>query len=429
MTPGRLARLTLGLEQRRQQHILHQGRFAAARDPGQTHQPTERNLDIHRLEVVLGGTFQHQLRRRRCDRRELRGRDRFAPGEIVAGEGVRAAQALRLAPVDDPPASLARPRPDVEHAVGGKHHLRIVFDHHQRVAGVAQPLHDADHPAHVARMQADGGFIQHEQGVDQRGAERGGQIDALDLATRQRARLPVEGEIGEADIGQIAQARAHLGEQQQGGLIERRRQLKPTEERGDPLDRQQHDIVHAQTGKGLQLQVRPLRAGRSEALIAAGARAAIVGAIEDCVGVGARADSPEQGVGAQARTTADGAGGVGPVARQQHPDVHLVGLGLEPVEKAPDAIPLFIEVARPVGTALDHPLPMRLRQILPGDVERHAAQLGVADHVGLAFLEALGLPGLDRAAAQASRGVRDDQTEVDTDDPAEAAAGLAGADR
>ena len=71
---------------------------------------------------------------------------------------------------------------------------------------------------------------------------------------------------------------------------------------------------------------------------------------------------------------------------------------------------------------------MRLRQVLPGDVECHATQLGVADHVGLALLEALGLPGLDRAAAQASRGVRDDQTEVDTDDPAEAAAGLAGAD-
>ena len=255
MAPRRLARLALGLEQRRQQHILHQGRFAAARDPGQTHQPTERNLDIHRLEVVLGGAFQHQLGRGRCDRRKLRGRNRFAAREVIAGEGVGAAQALWLAPVDDAPAALAWPRADVEHAVGGKHHLRIVFDHHQRIAGITQPLHDADHPAHVARMQADAGLIQHEEGIDQRGAERGGQIDALDLATRQRPRLPVEGEISETNIGQIAQACAHFGEQQQGGLIERRWQLKATKERGDPLDRQQHDVMHAQTGKGLQLRV------------------------------------------------------------------------------------------------------------------------------------------------------------------------------
>jgi hypothetical protein len=43
-------------------------------------------------------------------------------------------------------------------------------------------VHDPDDAAHVARVQADAGLVEHEQGVHQRGAERGGQVDALHLA-------------------------------------------------------------------------------------------------------------------------------------------------------------------------------------------------------------------------------------------------------
>ena len=52
-------------------------------------------------------------------------------------------------------AVLAGTGTDVEHAVGGLHDLGIVLDDDQRVAGIAQPLHDADDAADVARMQAD----------------------------------------------------------------------------------------------------------------------------------------------------------------------------------------------------------------------------------------------------------------------------------
>jgi hypothetical protein len=43
-------------------------------------------------------------------------------------------------------------------------------------------LHGHVDAVHVARVQADAGLVQHEQGVDQRGAQRGGQVDALHLA-------------------------------------------------------------------------------------------------------------------------------------------------------------------------------------------------------------------------------------------------------
>src|ERR1700719_55279 len=64
-------------------------------------------------------------------------------------------------------AVFAGARSDIEYPICGPNHLRIVLDHDQRIAGVAQAVHDADDAVDVARMQADGGLIQYEQGVDQ----------------------------------------------------------------------------------------------------------------------------------------------------------------------------------------------------------------------------------------------------------------------
>ncbi len=55
-------------------------------------------------------------------------------------------------------------------------------------------------------MQADRRLVEHEQRVDERGAERGREVDALDLAARQRARLAVEREIAEPDVAQDSRA-------------------------------------------------------------------------------------------------------------------------------------------------------------------------------------------------------------------------------
>jgi hypothetical protein len=57
-----------------------------------------------------------------------------------------------------------------------------VLDDEQRVAVVAQALHDLDDASHVARMQADRRLVEHEQRIDQRRAERGRQVDALHFA-------------------------------------------------------------------------------------------------------------------------------------------------------------------------------------------------------------------------------------------------------
>jgi hypothetical protein len=103
----------------------------------------------------------------------------------------------------DLPAAFARARPHVDHAVGRQHHGRVVLDHHQRIAGIPQALHGLDDAVHVARVQADAGLVQHEQGVDERGAQRRRQVDALHLAARERAALAVQTQIADADIAQV----------------------------------------------------------------------------------------------------------------------------------------------------------------------------------------------------------------------------------
>ncbi len=102
---------------------------------------------------------------------------------------------------------LARARPHVYHAISGQHHGRVVLDHHQRVAGIAQAVHGLGYAVHVARVQADRRLVQHKQCVDQRGAERGREVDALYLAARKRAALPVQREVAYADITKVFEPR------------------------------------------------------------------------------------------------------------------------------------------------------------------------------------------------------------------------------
>ena len=252
MRARRLGRLALGAQQRGVQHVLHQRRLAGAGHAGDADQAAERDRDVDVLQVVLGGAAHHEPRiagprRAHGVRRPAPrpcGPDRYAAVSVSAPAASSAGVPLKTI---RPPCSPG-PGPDVEDAVGREHDLRVVLDDQQRVAGVAQPLHHLDHAPHVARVQADRRLVEHEQRVDQRGAERGREVDALHLAAGQRARLAVERQVAEADAHQEVEARADLAEQQVGGLVERRRQRQRGEEAADALDRQQHQVVDVEPG-------------------------------------------------------------------------------------------------------------------------------------------------------------------------------------
>ena len=108
--------------------------------------------------------------------------------------------------------------------IGGAHHRVFVFDHHQRVSFVAQAVHDADEAVDVARVEADGWLVEHEERAGERGAEAGREVDAFDFAAGKCARLAIEREVAEPDFDQIAEARGdfrqHNSERGIGGIFD-----------------------------------------------------------------------------------------------------------------------------------------------------------------------------------------------------------------
>ena len=241
-------RLALRLDQRGVEHVLDQRRLAAPRNPGDAHQAFQRDLDVDRLQVVLARALQHEPG---CVRRHVqrtRGVDAEAAAEIAPGERGGLPQFVGRAVEDDLAAAFARPRPHVDHTVGREHDLRIVLDDDQRVAGVAQPVHHLHHAVHVARMQPDRRFVEHEQRVHERRAERGREVDALHFAAREGAALPVEGQVAQADIDEEGEPRTLFVEQHFSGFVERRRQGHAVEEAFHAFDRQQHQVVQDRPG-------------------------------------------------------------------------------------------------------------------------------------------------------------------------------------
>ena len=90
-----------------------------------------------------------------------------------------------------------------DHVVGGADHRFVVFDDDDGVASIGERADDRDETMNVAWVEADAGFIEDEERVDEGGAEAGGEIDALDFAAGERFRLAVEGEVGEADLSEV----------------------------------------------------------------------------------------------------------------------------------------------------------------------------------------------------------------------------------
>ena len=74
----------------------------------------------------------------------------------------------KVAFVNDLPAEFARRRADVQDVIGGAHHLSVMLDDQHGVADVAQVMQQANQALAVARVQADGGLVQHIERADER---------------------------------------------------------------------------------------------------------------------------------------------------------------------------------------------------------------------------------------------------------------------
>ena len=419
----RLGGLAFHFAQGRVEHVLHQRGFPGPGHTGDADQPLEREGNVDVLQVVLAGAENLDAWTDFPRRGWSAAARPLAAREVIGGKRIgRPLQFLRRAEAHDAAAAFPRPGAEVENAVGGKHDLGVVLDDHQRVAGIAQLFHDADHAAHVARVQSDRRLVEREQRIGERGAERGGEIDALHFTAGEGSRLAVEREVAQPHVREIAEPRAHLGQQQVGRLVHGRRQTQLLEKRPRALDRQQHEIVHRQPRQRCEPVFAPVDAARQKA----------PGGPECGVRILLRAHPPQQGAGLEPRTAARLAGRIGAVAGEQHADVHLVGPGFQPLEVAGNAVPRAgpgLAPAHPAGIAFEHPPPVLRGELAPRCIERHAALLRVLHEVVVPPAIRFALPRPYRTLAQRLPFIRYHEPEIHADHAAEAAAGLARADR
>ena len=233
-------------------------------------------------------------------------------------------------------------------------------------------------------MEADGGFVEDEESIRERGAEAGGEVDAFHFAAGESAGLTVEGEVAEADFIEVAESGSDLGTDDVDGFVHGREVFHPWLEITD-------------------------------------------GGVPD-VGKGFSIHAEAEGFGAEAFATAGGALGVGAVAGEKNADVHFVGFGFHPIEEAFDAVPSaalpnFLEIG---AVAVFDPFLVCFAEFVPWGAGVDAALFAMAEQIALAFFAAFTLEGFDGALVDAEGGIGDGFGEVDADDSAEAAAGGAG---
>ncbi len=96
--------------------------------------------------------------------------------------------------------------------LGAADSVLVVLHHHNGIALAFQFAERVEQHAVVARVQTDGGFIEDVTHAAQIGAELRGEPDALRFAAAQGRRGPVQGQIGQAHIGEEPQAGLQLGQ-------------------------------------------------------------------------------------------------------------------------------------------------------------------------------------------------------------------------
>ena len=137
--------------------VVDEGRLARARDARDGDETVARNRDGEVLEVVLRSPLDRPAAVFGRPGAFFSAFDAPSSRQVVRREGriFRAQRGARLAVELDGAALFARARPQIHHAVGGEHHLRIVFD---RDHGVPRFGHAADdaacrHVLHVLPAQ------------------------------------------------------------------------------------------------------------------------------------------------------------------------------------------------------------------------------------------------------------------------------------
>src|SRR6185312_1196971 len=195
----RFARFVHRPGERFREDIVHQRRFATARNTGNNDKFSERKLGIDFLEVVLRGAFHAD--RLSCSGAAFRGHfDPKLARKIAASEREgRFADRIRRAAGDEFATETAGARTKVEHIIGALDGVGIVLDDEYRVAQVAKLGERIEETVIVARVEADRGFIQHVENAAQFRSNLRGEANPLRFPARKRGRAAIKTQIVQPD--------------------------------------------------------------------------------------------------------------------------------------------------------------------------------------------------------------------------------------
>ena len=133
-------------------------------------------------------------------RRDFRDRNFCGAGKILAGERFRAgSDLLGLALGDEIAAGIACAGAEVDDKIGAANGVFVVLDDQDGVAQIAQMLERAEQAFVVARVEADGGFIENVKHAAQARTDLRGQADALRFAAGKCGRGTIQAQIAESD--------------------------------------------------------------------------------------------------------------------------------------------------------------------------------------------------------------------------------------
>src|SRR5690242_6496275 len=164
------------------EHFIDETGFARSRHAGDADKHPQRDLHVDVLEVIGASTGNFDTALRQGLTRARGERDRLAVAQVRRGKGFFVLQQVLVGAGEYHLAALfSRLRPQVDDVIAFFDDLRIMLDDNYRVLVGTEPVQDFYQSPTVARMQADGRLVEHIKRIDQGGADRSREIDALKL--------------------------------------------------------------------------------------------------------------------------------------------------------------------------------------------------------------------------------------------------------
>ncbi len=243
------------------ERLADKARLPRARNAGDGRQDAEREADVEAAQVVARDALQFEPAARGPRRP---GGDALLAEEVAPGlRFLHRLQPGGTAGVENAAAVLARAGPDLHDPIGGAHHVHLVLDHEEGVAGGPKLPEGAEERLRVGGMQPSRRFVEDIDDAEEVGADLRREAEPLEFAGRKSRRATIGREVAETEVEQHLDAREQVLDdalRHDGSFGMLLRDLRPlgrvAEEGHHPQQREARQIGDVQTGKGHRQRFR-----------------------------------------------------------------------------------------------------------------------------------------------------------------------------